>query len=70
MQDQILQFIKTSIKEKGFAPTYREIGAAVGLKSTKNVSRYLDKLEQAGRIERPMGGVYKSARAIKIVGEG
>lgn len=62
-REQILQFIRKSIKEQGFAPTYREIGEAVGLKSPASVSKQLAALEREGKIERPF---YGSARAIRV----
>ena len=38
--------------QKGVPPTVREIGKAVGLKSTSTVQAYLNSLEEAGYIER------------------
>ncbi len=49
----------------GVPPSVREIGAAVGLKSTSSVQANLDALEQAGFIERdPM-----LKRSIRVKGE-
>ncbi|MEG1845704.1 MAG: transcriptional repressor LexA [Oscillospiraceae bacterium] len=49
----------------GVPPSVREIGAAVGLKSTSSVQANLDALENAGYIERdPM-----LKRSIRILGE-
>ena len=51
--------------QSGVPPTVREIGAAVGLKSTSSVQSNLDALEQAGYIERdPM-----HKRSIRVTGE-
>ena len=36
--DQILDFVNQFVQENGFAPSVREIGAAVGLRSTASVS--------------------------------
>lgn len=63
-EEQILAYIVQTINEQGFPPTYREIGEAVGLKSTKNVFKYMQRLERAGKIERPY---YGSGRAIRVV---
>ena len=38
--------------QRGVMPTVREIGSHVGLKSTGSVQRYLERLEEAGYIER------------------
>ena len=51
--------------QSGVPPTVREIGAAVGLKSTSSVQSNLDALERAGYIERdPM-----HKRSIRVTGE-
>lgn len=44
--------IATSIRERGYPPTIREIGAAVGIKSTNGVNDHLDSLERKGMIRR------------------
>ncbi len=62
---QILNFIKQYIKDNGYAPSVREIGDAVGLKSTSSVANYLKELEDEGYIRR---GDARS-RAIDIVEE-
>ena len=41
-QEKILAFINQYIEENGFPPAVREIGAAVGLKSTATVSYHLE----------------------------
>lgn len=46
--EQILQFVNAFIQENGFAPSVREIGAAVGLSSTASVSYHLQQLQQKG----------------------
>jgi len=51
-RDAIVQYISRYHDEHGFPPTVREIGAAVGLKSTSTVAYYLRHLEQEGRIQR------------------
>ncbi|MCL5116728.1 MAG: transcriptional repressor LexA [Firmicutes bacterium] len=52
-QNHILSFIQQYIDRQGFPPSVREIGAAVGLKSTASVARYLKALEDSGRLAHP-----------------
>lgn len=51
-QKKVLEYIKRIISERGIAPSVREIGAAVGLKSTSTVQYNLNALEMAGYIVR------------------
>ena len=51
-QQQILEVIQSAIKVKGYPPSVREIGEAVGLKSPSTVHMHLNKLEQIGAIRR------------------
>jgi repressor LexA len=51
-QHAILEFIKTEVKEKGYPPSVREIGEAVGLASSSTVHGHLDRLEKKGMIRR------------------
>lgn len=46
--EMILQFVNQFVQENGFAPSVREIGAAVGLKSTASVSYHLQQLQEKG----------------------
>jgi len=48
----ILNFIERYTQEKGYPPTVREIGKAVGLKSSSTVHSHLKALEQDGYIFR------------------
>ena len=45
---QILDFVNRFMQENGFAPSVREIGAAVGLRSTASVSYHLQQLQEKG----------------------
>ncbi|GHB81855.1 hypothetical protein GCM10010306_090350 [Streptomyces umbrinus] len=49
---QILSFIRLWTDKHGFPPSMREIGQAVGLKSTSSVGRQLRALEQLGLLKR------------------
>ncbi|MBR2852512.1 MAG: repressor LexA, partial [Anaerotignum sp.] len=40
-QQQILEYMKTEVREKGYPPSVREICDAVGLKSTSTVHGHL-----------------------------
>lgn len=62
-QEEILEFIKKRIKEKGYPPAVREICEATGLKSTSTVHGHLTRLEKKGYIRRDPS----KPRAIEIV---
>ena len=64
-QQEILQFIKKEVKEKGYPPSVREIGEAVGLASSSTVHGHLSKLETKGFIRRDP----TKPRAIEIMGD-
>ncbi|OXM87916.1 transcriptional repressor LexA [Paenibacillus rigui] len=48
----ILDFIKNEVKDKGYPPSVREIGEAVGLASSSTVHGHLERLEKKGLIRR------------------
>ncbi|MBV6714914.1 transcriptional repressor LexA [Paenibacillus chitinolyticus] len=48
----ILEFIKNEVKDKGYPPSVREIGEAVGLASSSTVHGHLERLEKKGLIRR------------------
>lgn len=51
-QRQILDFIQKSITERGYPPSVREIGQAVGLSSSSTVHAHLTALEKKGLLRR------------------
>lgn len=51
-QQDILTFIKEEVKLKGYPPSVREIGEAVGLASSSTVHGHLARLESKGYIRR------------------
>ncbi|WP_153127474.1 transcriptional repressor LexA [Peribacillus tepidiphilus] len=51
-QQDILEFIKEEVKKKGYPPSVREIGEAVGLASSSTVHGHLARLESKGLIRR------------------
>ena len=64
-QHRIMSFIRMSLSERGYPPTMREIGEAVGLSSPSSVKYQLQVLEEKGLLRRdPI-----STRAIEIIGE-
>ena len=63
-QKAIYDFIKERINDKGIAPSVREIGEAVGLRSTSSVQYNLNALEQAGYITRDAN----LKRTVRVVG--
>lgn len=62
-QLEIMNYIKKEILEKGYPPTVRDIGEAVGLKSTSTVHSHLERLEMKGLIRRDP----TKPRAIELV---
>ncbi len=51
-QEEILNFIKSEVQEKGYPPSVREIGKAVGLSSSSTVHAHLSQIEKKGYIRR------------------
>jgi len=51
-EDEILRFIQYNLRKKGYPPSVREIGQAVGLKSSSTVHSYLRRLEEKGLLRR------------------
>ncbi|PKM79255.1 MAG: repressor LexA [Firmicutes bacterium HGW-Firmicutes-13] len=51
-QEEILKFIKEEVQQKGYPPSVREIGKAVGLSSSSTVHAHLSQLEKKGYIRR------------------
>nr|WP_245632813.1 transcriptional repressor LexA [Alicyclobacillus kakegawensis] len=51
-QQAILDFIRKNIREKGYPPSVREIGEAVGLASSSTVHGHLARLQAKGLLRR------------------
>jgi len=51
-QQRILEYIEAYIEKNGYAPSVREIGQAVDLKSTSTVHGHLNRLEKKGLLHR------------------
>jgi repressor LexA len=54
-QRKILQVITDSVRKRGYPPSMREIGDAVGLASTSSVSYQLSTLQRKGCLHRDVG---------------
>lgn len=63
-QNAIFEYIKEEISRRGVVPSVREIGEAVGLRSTSSVQYNLNALEEAGYIKRDSN----LKRTIRIAG--
>lgn len=64
-QEAILTFIKEEVRTKGYPPSVREIGEAVGLASSSTVHGHLARLESKGFIRRDP----TKPRAIEILNQ-
>jgi repressor LexA len=62
-QRQILEHIRDSVHDRGYPPSMREIGEAVGLTSTSSVKHQLSALEGKGYLRRDPN----RPRAIEVV---
>ena len=51
--ERILDYVNQFIRENGYAPSVREIGAAVGLRSTASVSYHIQALQDRGLLLTP-----------------
>jgi repressor LexA len=62
-QRRVLDVIRDSVKSRGYPPSMREIGEAVGLTSSSSVAHQLRKLEARGFIRRDVN----RPRAVEIL---
>lgn len=51
--EKIVEFVRQFSLENGYPPSIREIGAAVGLRSTASVSYHLQQLQEKGLLQAP-----------------
>jgi repressor LexA len=51
-QQQVLDYIRTTVEERGYPPSVREIGEAIGLSSPSTVNSHLSALVEAGALRR------------------
>lgn len=64
-QREILDYIGKQIRERGYPPSVREIGEAIGLSSSSTVHGHLARLEEKGYLRRDPD----KPRAIEVTGE-
>lgn len=64
-QEQTLDFIRDSIKDRGYPPTLREIGEHMGIRSTNGVNDHLRALERKGYLRRED----MKSRALRLVAD-
>lgn len=64
-EKKVYDYIVRSIKDKGFAPSVRDIMADLGYKSTSTVHMYLNRLDMLGYICKEDG----KSRAIRLASE-
>lgn len=64
-QQRVLDYIREHLGAKGFPPSVREIGEAVGLASSSTVHGHLQRLEEKGYIRRDPA----KPRAMEVVGD-
>ena len=65
-QRRILDYIRMTVRDRGYPPTVREIGEAVGLNSSSSVHAQLGNLERKGLLRRDA----TKPRAMEIPGPG
>ena len=64
-QREILDYIRDTVADRGYPPSVREIGEAVGLSSPSTVHSHLSTLEATGHLRRDP----TKPRAIEVLGE-
>lgn len=61
-QTLIMEYIVSYVKEKGYAPSYREVGEHLGISSTATVHEHVKNLERKGYLKNDAEG----ARSIDV----
>ena len=51
-EQAVYQFLQQYISERGYPPTVRDIGAALGIKSTSSVHKLIGDLQEKGYIKK------------------
>lgn len=62
-QTAVYDFIKEFIEENGYAPSYRDIMAGLGLSSVSSVAEHVDNLVNLGALRKSSG----EARSLEVV---
>jgi repressor LexA len=63
-QHLVLEFVKKYCAERGYSPSYQEIGDAIGIASKSGVKRMIDALVERGHLDV----LPKRARSLAVVG--
>lgn len=63
---RMLSFIKEYIRHHGYAPSFREIGKMVGLKSTSSIHSHMEKLFEQGLLKKDTEEL--NPRAFRVAG--
>ncbi|MBR6796809.1 MAG: transcriptional repressor LexA [Clostridia bacterium] len=61
-EKSVYKFIKSNIQNQGYAPSVRDVCAALGIKSTSTVHQYIKRLEEKGLIHKEDG----KSRALRL----
>ena len=61
-QRDVLDFIRSTHSQRGFPPTYREIGDALGIASTNGVDDHVKALVRKGFLEKSYAGAARGMR--------
>lgn len=64
-QIEVLEFIRSSVRDRGYVPSIREIASALGLQSTSTIHHHLTGLAERGLIRWEKG----KNRAIQLLDE-
>ena len=65
-QKEVLDFIAASIQQQGIPPSLREIGDALGIRSTNGVADHIKALVKKGYLNRVDGAGSGRARALRL----
>jgi repressor LexA len=62
-QKQVLDFLVAFINERGYSPSFEEMGSSLGLSSLATVHKHIENLEKKGFIRRG----YNQSRSIDVI---
>jgi repressor LexA len=65
VQRQTLEFLRSFIADKGFAPTLKDIAERIGVKSLSTAHFHLERLEDKGFIKRGVDGFLELIESVK-----
>lgn len=62
-QLEVLRFVRQELRDKGIAPTLKEIAFALGVRADSTVHKHLEQLERKGYLRRR----WNNARGITLI---